>query len=1289
MDPVENKNMEGSEQAAKEKRQSCEKEKSMELFDDDEHKNAVILCEHEDIHQNTQGNSHKHNGNGKDMNEVVNRFEKNILSNCTSNYDSIEAHDNMINGILLQNDNCGKAETSCCYHTDKHVDLSKNNRNNYNTKVDKIHPLEAENDSDNKNHYTIEKKEKNGNSNIFYKEHKRYELNHKCNNKYSSNNSITSNLSFKKKKDSGDSDDLSSSTGYNKNYNKDKKDKLKDKNIRNSSYSNFKDKRTSSSRSSSCDFIKSSSRNSVKKLNENEQKKKKLRKRSYDRNSFDRNSYDRKKRHEKRRNENKIHEKKYLNKCKYKYKEEYDKGGGSGGEDLKSPHYTKDLDYYKKKKEFQKRKVNLRNEKKYQQQCNHGSDNDDNDYGDDNNDKDDDHYDEHLGERVVNGGVNKRKSKNFAVSPTDKVNVKEEQYSGTSSLETSEHRSRAYKKYKGKKVDCSYYYTDGEKEGGIYNSCEDVEKCKGYPYGKKILRKRTKRSMSRSGSRGRSRSSHVYDKNKADDLEEEQLELRKHKKKRISTDEGNISCERKNISEEGQHIGQRNEMQGSGKHLPDEEAVHEGDFKELGPIDSNNEVAHEEVNLMIKKLLVQDKDKDKEKENEKDKKANEQSLIARKAQKRECSYTNKEKNIKYEKYSTCDKHTKGYKNGGSKKGYCEKYDDKDNRSYTTFNEYCEVENNEEKNCNKYKKIYNDENNYNIQRYCSSKNYDHSEGGNDKNGGLPNGRCTNELWLNKKYEGEYKIGSYDNMHEYYSDYTSDDLEEKKKKKKREIQYAQIEPIVDIEVGPEVEFTNWTKYESNCSDKEHFSINLKFRNSSLRKFVLNNEFEYKKINSSYEKDNDVLYVKKNSIKGLSPDAKKYSNKFNAPSSIYNSENKKEDDGGQRTKLEPCYTPNNDNGNNGNSGNSYCNNCSDTGGKKRRGSRSKHSSPPNDLNAHTYGSNNINNYIKCNGSVRKGTGTDSAYMNINKHNEDYSSPNKVPCKEEKCCTNNMGKEERVGNERKKGNTTSKKNKVSGGSSSVGRSDGSRGSNVDSSSGNNNNSATTLRMGLAHDDACSLDSEKFRMYEKKNDPYSKNKEESNMHKMPQGYCKKLQGRAIEMKKEEQEEIEQQQHKQKQGERDRNYHLDEKKEDDYLKNKRSSMEDDIHSLVPNNTTYAPVNNITSITSCMKEFENLPEYIKNIINNMNSSYEMNEDIDMLNLNSVKSFRIPKFSILADHITNTNNFLKFFEKRKVAKKKWKNITRNILRQEFEILSFSVSYHVNEAKIDYITNSLKLI
>ncbi|SOV76441.1 conserved Plasmodium protein, unknown function [Plasmodium sp. gorilla clade G3] len=108
---------------------------------------------------------------------------------------------------------------------------------------------------------------------------------------------------------------------------------------------------------------------------------------------------------------------------------------------------------------------------------------------------------------------------------------------------------------------------------------------------------------------------------------------------------------------------------------------------------------------------------------------------------------------------------------------------------------------------------------------------------------------------------------------------------------------------------------------------------------------------------------------------------------------------------------------------------------------------------------------------------------------------------------------------------------------------------------------------------------------------------------------------------------------------------------------------------------------------CVSDLNDFPEYINNIINNMSSTYKVNENIDLLNLKERKSFRIPKFFHFIDNITNTNNFLYYLQKRKEASRKWKVIARNILHKEMQLLLETIHYDKYENKIDFIINSLK--
>ncbi|CAA9987504.1 conserved Plasmodium protein, unknown function [Plasmodium knowlesi strain H] len=105
------------------------------------------------------------------------------------------------------------------------------------------------------------------------------------------------------------------------------------------------------------------------------------------------------------------------------------------------------------------------------------------------------------------------------------------------------------------------------------------------------------------------------------------------------------------------------------------------------------------------------------------------------------------------------------------------------------------------------------------------------------------------------------------------------------------------------------------------------------------------------------------------------------------------------------------------------------------------------------------------------------------------------------------------------------------------------------------------------------------------------------------------------------------------------------------------------------------------------EFGSIPNYINEIIKNMNSSYEINEPIDMLNLKAGKSFRTPELLHFVKQMTSTKSFLNFLEKRKEAQRKWKMVARNIVHEEFKILSDSISSDVIDAKIKYLTNSLR--
>ncbi|ANQ07441.1 Uncharacterized protein PCOAH_00016860 [Plasmodium coatneyi] len=105
------------------------------------------------------------------------------------------------------------------------------------------------------------------------------------------------------------------------------------------------------------------------------------------------------------------------------------------------------------------------------------------------------------------------------------------------------------------------------------------------------------------------------------------------------------------------------------------------------------------------------------------------------------------------------------------------------------------------------------------------------------------------------------------------------------------------------------------------------------------------------------------------------------------------------------------------------------------------------------------------------------------------------------------------------------------------------------------------------------------------------------------------------------------------------------------------------------------------------ELGTIPNYINEIIKNMNSSYEINEPIDMLNLKAGKSFRAPKLLHVVKQMTSTKSFLNFLERRKEAQKKWKMVARNIVHEEFKILSDSISSDVIDAKIKYLTSSLR--
>ncbi|KJP87483.1 hypothetical protein AK88_02915 [Plasmodium fragile] len=105
------------------------------------------------------------------------------------------------------------------------------------------------------------------------------------------------------------------------------------------------------------------------------------------------------------------------------------------------------------------------------------------------------------------------------------------------------------------------------------------------------------------------------------------------------------------------------------------------------------------------------------------------------------------------------------------------------------------------------------------------------------------------------------------------------------------------------------------------------------------------------------------------------------------------------------------------------------------------------------------------------------------------------------------------------------------------------------------------------------------------------------------------------------------------------------------------------------------------------EFGSIPNYINEIIKNMNSSYEINEPIDMLNLKAGKSFRTPELLQVVNQMTSTKSFLNFLDRRKEAQKKWKMVARNLVHEEFKILSDSISRDVIDAKIKFLTSSLR--
>ncbi|CAG9480601.1 unnamed protein product [Plasmodium vivax] len=105
------------------------------------------------------------------------------------------------------------------------------------------------------------------------------------------------------------------------------------------------------------------------------------------------------------------------------------------------------------------------------------------------------------------------------------------------------------------------------------------------------------------------------------------------------------------------------------------------------------------------------------------------------------------------------------------------------------------------------------------------------------------------------------------------------------------------------------------------------------------------------------------------------------------------------------------------------------------------------------------------------------------------------------------------------------------------------------------------------------------------------------------------------------------------------------------------------------------------------EWGTIPNYINEIIKNMNNSYEINEPIDVLNLKAGKSFRVPELLHLVKEMTSTKSFLDFLERRKEAQKKWKMVARNIMHEEFKLLSDSISRDVLDAKIKFLTSSLR--
>ncbi|KEG01849.1 conserved Plasmodium protein, unknown function [Plasmodium vinckei vinckei] len=107
------------------------------------------------------------------------------------------------------------------------------------------------------------------------------------------------------------------------------------------------------------------------------------------------------------------------------------------------------------------------------------------------------------------------------------------------------------------------------------------------------------------------------------------------------------------------------------------------------------------------------------------------------------------------------------------------------------------------------------------------------------------------------------------------------------------------------------------------------------------------------------------------------------------------------------------------------------------------------------------------------------------------------------------------------------------------------------------------------------------------------------------------------------------------------------------------------------------------------DLESIPDKIINIINDMNNSYEIKGSVDLLNLNGIKSFQMPKDFNPINEINSTHKFLEFLRKKQQAKKKWKTIAKNIVQEEFQIIFNSINYEVNEAKIKHLSSSLATI